>query len=314
MQKEITHNVNYKKLLKNQFDFVLEGDFMYKSLFNDVPISILFLDFNGKILNANNFFIDAFGYSLSFLNSISFLDLFENGSEYEEINKILEKSDNIKNFETKLKKYDLSFVDVSVQFDKINFEDKNFIRVIITDVTDKKMMEKKLLGSYKHLAVINRQISILLDLNRRTGGKSVNEIIDFVLESALSLTGCLTVSLYKINGENYENISSYSNKKFDRLVLNSLKKGDLKTFDDIISLGERKHVISERFSDLEKSKIGLTKKNHDLLILPLKSDGKVRGLIVMVFENIHSLTTQELGFYEAFAMQAYIVLKSINII
>jgi|GEM_PF-6089992 len=174
---------------------------------------------------------------------------------------------------------------------------------------DRLTAEQKLLESYKYLGSINRQISILLDLNKNQGEKNEKEIVDYIINSAYNLSQAKAVGLYK-----------YDRKKN---ILISLSPPENKAKEKRLSV--QKYPLLEpllekccRTQGTKEDKfireIAPELKIKYFLLLPLGVDNSVKGVLFLGFSDREFVTTQELDFFEAFASQASFILQNLNIL
>jgi len=166
-----------------------------------------------------------------------------------------------------------------------------------------------MLESYKYLGAINRQISILLDLNKNKGKRNNSEIIGYIIDSAINLSQAKVINLYKYNLD----------RKYFNLLSSSRKE---ETGHKIISLG--KYAVLDSLAK-NCCRVQGTKEDHiaqeitsqnDIkyfLFLPLSVDHSTKGAIFLGFDDREFVTTQELDFYEAFAAQASFILQNLGI-
>ena len=178
--------------------------------------------------------------------------------------------------------------------------------------TEKNQTEKQLLESYKHLGIINRQISILLDLYTQSGGKNAREILEYITKSAYNLSRAESIKFFRY---------SKSTHSFIFLPIgNSRKFKDEKTripLDKHVFLKpliEKKIRVQGSFIEkLHQDFVSPGSAVKYFLFLPIISGKKLRGTLLFCFSDRDSITPQELDFFEAFAIQASLVLKNLEI-
>jgi PAS domain S-box-containing protein len=184
--------------------------------------------------------------------------------------------------------------------------------LVFVDTTEYHRMEEKLIESYKHLGVINRQVSILLDLNKQSGGKQKHQIIDYILNSATDISGAKISNIYSFNPEE---------KVFNLLASSRIsfpmerKKYTicLKKFPQLKRLVKEKTRFQSAFSDEIGEKLKINEKINYFIFLPLIANDEIKGAIMLGFTHKDSITTQELDFYEAFATQAAFIMNNIKV-
>jgi len=182
--------------------------------------------------------------------------------------------------------------------------------IFFVNVTERHLMEEKLIESYKHLGVINRQLSILLDLNKESGGKQTNTIIDYVINSATDISGAKIVNLYTYRRKRncFDLLgSSRISYPFDRQCIKITSSPNLKK---IVRDKKRIQVI---FNNEIGKKFKIGEKIKYLIFLPLVTEKHLRGIIILGFSEKESISTQEMDFYEAFATQAAFIMKNLKV-
>jgi hypothetical protein len=168
-------------------------------------------------------------------------------------------------------------------------------------------LEDKLTESYKHLGIINRQISILLGLNKIGNGDAM-ELVRFITNSSANLSKAACVMLFKYDcpGQTM-NLLSVSNSSGRRHhIFFTLDVGKYEFIENMI---KKKILVQGKFEkkDLQN---GLRRMKCGYYIsLPLLTRKKVGGMLLLGFSNKECLSSQELEFFEAFAVQASFVLE-----
>jgi GAF domain-containing protein len=177
---------------------------------------------------------------------------------------------------------------------------------------DHQKMETTLLESYKHLGVINRQISILLELNKRSGGKNTQEILSFVMNSLQNVTQAQVVGFYNYieKEKSFTLIASLGMKQEMSSKMDILDCSQLTFLSHLIKKKSRVQLDIER----DETKIlGIRSNLRYILFVPLIINRKAEGALFIGFSNRDFITTQELEFYDAFAAQTSFVLQNFDI-
>lgn len=173
-----------------------------------------------------------------------------------------------------------------------------------------KEFEEKLIELYKHMGSINCRLGILLDLIRKSRGKSGKKIIEHIINCAGSLSQAELVVVYRYQKKEnsfYHLACNAANKKNCRNTIN------VKKHLFLYSLIKKKIHLQGFF------KKGLFRKNEGrqsgyFLFLPLVIKNSLKGIILIGFQKEMAITTQDLSFYEAFAIQSSYMLENSSII
>ena len=104
---------------------------------------------------------------------------------------------------------------------------------VTRDIDKRKKVEEKLLESYKHLAVINRQVTILLELNKQRGVKNIQKILDFIIDSSIKLSNAKVVALF-LNNEEKKGFDLVASKGIPKHAVNIIKENDLAKLSNIL--------------------------------------------------------------------------------
>lgn len=177
---------------------------------------------------------------------------------------------------------------------------------------EKNQTEKQLLESYKHLGTINRQISILLDLYARSGGKNTQEILEYIAKSAYNLSQADSIKFFRYSKSDESFVSLPIGN--DREFKNNTFRIPIKKHPFLKPLIEKKIRVQNSFvKDLHGEFIPSKNAIKYFLFLPILSGKQLRGSVLFCFSDRESITPQELDFFEAFAAQASLVLKNLEI-
>lgn len=181
---------------------------------------------------------------------------------------------------------------------------------------EREVAEKRLVESYKHLGLINRQISILLDLERRSQegkNKKSQEIIKYILGSAITLSGADYAFVYKFNGGNFSLLAARGIKRKPDEEMRLISKDSLSFLDRIVKNKES----FEGFT--KKERIGCLNVDNKVkcfLTLPLvrKRSSELKGVIFLGFSSFKQLGNQEIEFFDVFASHAFSALMSAKVL
>jgi len=160
-------------------------------------------------------------------------------------------------------------------------------------------MSKKLLDSYRHLGVVNRQISILLSLGKQ-GKRQRKEFLDILIDSAIGLSQAQSAALFLVeDGQaSFLREEGFGRKNAEQLPRIPWEKEIL-----LSSLKNTKKRIQLKRSDSPKTHTLLKKENEILLTFPVLWDGNLTGILFLGFAHHETFTAQELDFYEVFSLQ-----------
>lgn len=193
------------------------------------------------------------------------------------------------------------FVEVSAS--PITYENGQVTTVIHVsrDITEKKQMMDRLMESYKHLGVINRKLSILLELDRHIQKMEDKEAVQYILSVALNLSRAFSVSLYELKrGEDFHLMNSNSLGKTTDKKIKSINWKDSEILSGMHNFKKIMHGLANEAS------LGNLRKNKEteyFMALPLikSKNGKLEGLLFFEFIEERKFSPDQLDFYEVFA-------------
>ncbi len=203
----------------------------------------------------------------------------------------------------------------------------NTVNLYGTDITSRRQAEKKLLDaqvelirkseerlieSYEYLGMINRRISLLVDLSNCAGDRgNKKEIADFILHSAMNLSKAKTGLLYKYTGSNEFKLISRSGLEGEKA-----HKFQVVSIDNVIfaeKLSQEKTRVSGPCHLFNpccfKEKLGFSY----FIALPIVESENFRGFLFLGFTDRKSMDSQELEFFDVFAVHASAALKSAKV-
>jgi len=180
--------------------------------------------------------------------------------------------------------------------------DKSVHCGIILNITDRKKAEEKLLDMYKYLGIINRKISILLNVNKQKFDEYKKEHLVFITKSAYNISEAEICMLYK-----------YNKKDKNLKLLSCNKKGVVSSSDNkIVSIKDSpvlKALIQSKkriHTTIKEENIPTCCPTEDIdsfLLLPILEDGEVSHILFLGFAKGQFITTQELDFFDMFVLQ-----------
>jgi len=291
---------------------------IYQSITRDSMDGFLIVDLHGRLLDVNNSYCSLTGYSREELLKMNIIDV----DAGEKRNYIMAHLQEIKKtgygrFFSKHRKKDGDIIDIEASSNYANYLG-GFIFIFIRDISElrrgenelavnraksKNIIEKQLAESYKHLGLINRKITLLLELGEYPKSKKHRQqIIDHILNLAMSISNAPTGYLY----------GSKEKGKFDLLSYRGIKKEQKEKIKVITAhaVGLLKHLIKERgitrgdIKQYEADLLVLDNKLEYFVTLPLSKGSDLGGFIFLGFDKKKSLATQDLEFLDVFAMHA----------
>lgn len=169
-------------------------------------------------------------------------------------------------------------------------------------------LEEKLSESYRHLGIINRQVSILLTLNKKRPEDGTG-LCRFITNSAINVSKANTAVLFRYDANQKEfhllSVSGETDKKKSPLSLR-LREDE----HEIFGLVVKKKALSQGKIDKNDPTGSLRKFFcRHYVIFPLIIRKKIRGILFLGFKSKECLSSQELEFFEAFATQSSFVLE-----
>ena len=167
--------------------------------------------------------------------------------------------------------------------------------------------EKSLSECYEYLGVVNRQLAVLLNLGKDGNGKKGKSITNFILESALNLSGAKFAAFYNYNESGGELHLVASVGIEESSIAKNFIGLDCETLRPLFTEKVRVHG---KIKNKELEKAGLNSKAKFFLALPIVANEKIIEVLFLGFDNKESVTTQELDFYEVFSMQASFLISS----
>ncbi len=293
--------------LKEAIKTAEESREMFRLLFENAPIGIVSLDIEGNILQVNNKLLEIVGApnreTIQDLNICKLSQLNQSGI-VTDFQKSIDQGRPVfseKPYTTPWgKETHLHYCFAPI----VNKNGKIIsIQGIIEDISERKKATDQLFESYKYLGVINRKLGILLSIGRNQMNKHSDEIAQYVIESALELSNASDVIVYKFNQSlNKLRLAHTSDKiHFSIDELKELHVQDSNFLSKIII--DQNRVQQNEIDDIFKP-IKKLKSINFILGIPLIYNNKTIGVVFLIFEDSRQLTTQELDFYEVFAMQA----------
>lgn len=177
----------------------------------------------------------------------------------------------------------------------------------------RKKIEEQLAESYTYLGLVNRKISMLLEMEKHSRSKKdKQEIIDYILASALGLSRAKAGLLYILSGKNHFNLISVSGMEKE-------KTGHLQMISSR-EAGFVAELVSEKTrvnGSCEWVDCGSFNKDLEFsyfVALPILSDNLCRGFLFLGFEDRKSMEAQDLEFLDVFSRHVSSALSNSGIL
>lgn len=313
---------------KNNHEVLKKAYDIYRSITRTAIDGFWIMDLEGNLLDVNDKYCKLVGYSRVELlkMNLSDIDIIETPLETKKhIKTIINKGEE--RFLTRHRRKDSKIIDVEVSAKYI--EDMGgLIFVFIRDISNRKKinqaqikwrinnrakMQERLTNSYSYLGMINRKISLLLELAkyRKIKGNK-QKIIDHILTLAVNLSQASTGYLYSSKGRG----------KFCLLSSHGIGKNKVQTIEEVStkSVGLLKHLIKEKsrvagnIKKYEAELLQLNNKMDYFVSLPLSNGKKLEGFIFLGFNNNKSLTKEDEEFLDIFAIHASTALDKAGVL
>lgn len=178
---------------------------------------------------------------------------------------------------------------------------------IDADISKLREAEEKLIDLYKHLGSLNRKISILLAMKKKPKIHDQEEITAVLMQSAMNLSQAKSVALFQSKNQALRLMTS-TGLTPSQSQLEYQKKAELSY---LTPLTEKKIRLQKIFNEKELTHSFMDKHLHYLLGIPLLHEETLIGALFFGFDQQKHLSTQELDFYDAFALEASQALKAV---
>lgn len=290
----------------------------YQDLIENINDAIFQLDNRGKFLYISPVIRQIAGFYPKeivghyFQEFVHPDDLLKAKSKFEEA-----FSGNMKPIEIRIIKKDGSYAYARIS-GRLMFKDEKIkgINAILTDITERKKAEARLIESYKYLGTINRQVSVLLELNKVSSESKKRDIVDFITWSALEISNSKFAALYKLqsNGEkknfhlmSMASITEIEEKEKNRILHLSLESPEcIKEIED--DMIEKMNGIEKCFKETKLKEFRLNHSIDHFYTLPIIDKKELAGILVLGIPVKREITDQEKGFLGVFAKYATFIL------
>jgi len=166
----------------------------------------------------------------------------------------------------------------------------------------KERSERQLVKSYQHLGMINRKISVLVDLGKDI--KNTKNMGDYILKTAINISRADLGLLYKFDSRG--NFNLLSSQGVGKRIDKEMKFFNGQSHKFLKPLVERQKKLEVRSEMYNLGCFTLDGKVHCYLIIPLskKKSGRLKGAIFLGYLNEKKLFEQELEFFDVFERHA----------
>lgn len=317
-----------KKTKKRERDLFEETAKIYQSITRNSMDGFWIVDMRGRFLDVNDAYCHLVGYSRKEMLKMNIADIEvkeKSQSIIRRLQKIMNEGED--RFLTQHQKKNGEIMDVEASANYANYLG-GFVFVFIRDISErkkaeeemirnraksKKIIEVQLTDSYKHLGLINRKISLLLELGKVPKSKKDRQnVIDHVLNLAMNISKAPTGYLYgsKIRG------------KFNLLSYKGVKEEQKEKIKVITAhtVGLLKYLIKERglhsgdIKRYEAELLALDNRLEYFVTLPLLMGTSLEGFIFLGFDKRKVVDAQDLEFLDVFAMHASNALAKVGVL
>lgn len=163
-----------------------------------------------------------------------------------------------------------------------------------------KRMEEQLSESYMHMGIVNRKMSLLLELEENLKDKkNKQDVIEYIISSAVGLSKAKICMLYAAIGKNHFNLVSSSGISEDeKKKLQTVSRASVEFINDLVENIKRVN------GPVEFEKSGTFNGNIDIryfVALPIFKNNACRGFLFLGFVDRDSMASQELEFLDVFS-------------
>jgi len=303
---------------RREDDLIDETAKIYQSITRNALDGFWIIDMQGNFLDVNDAYCRLIGYSQKELLKMNVSDV----EVKKKANDVIRHIQKIKktgrdSYLTQHRKRDGKIADIEVSANYAKYLG-GLVFVFIRDVSERKKAEKeieknlansrkiievRLADSYKHLGLINRKISLLLELGKFPKSKKHRQnVIDHVLNLAMNISKAPTGYLYSSEGKGKFNLLSYKGVKEEQKE--KIKVITAHTVGLLRHLIKQRGLISGDIKRYEAELLALDNKLEYFVTLPLSRGTALGGFIFLGFDKKKSVDAQDLEFLDVFAMHA----------
>jgi PAS domain S-box-containing protein len=303
---------------KEERDLIKETAKIYQSITRDSMDGFWIVDMQGHFLDVNDAYCRMIGYSRRELLKMKISDV-EVGVSSKDIESNLKEIKKMGEgrFLTQHRKKSGKILDIEASANFANYLG-GFIFIFLRDVSErlkveaeliknrsnsKKIIENQLTDSYKQLGLINRKISLLLEMGKFPNSKShKQEVIDHILNLAMHILNAPTGYLYGSKEKGKFNLLSY--KGIEEEHKEKIKVISTHTVGLLRHLIREKSLSRGNIKRYEGELLALENKLEYFVTLPLSKGNSLGGFIFLGFDKKKRVDTQDLEFLDVFAMHA----------
>lgn len=172
--------------------------------------------------------------------------------------------------------------------------------LIETQAELRKKIEEQLVESYKHLGLVNRKISLLLELDSHSQDKkNKHEIVEYILNSLINLSHAKAGLLYLAIGKNHFNLISSAGLKKEKLSgVQVVTESSADFMRQLTSAGKRVNGSCEL---VNPGLFNIESTFSYFVALPILAGNICKGFLFLGFNDRKSMDVQELEFLDVFA-------------
>lgn len=186
---------------------------------------------------------------------------------------------------------------------------------VVYDITEKVKANQKIFEMFKYLGLINRKVSILLDMRKGGTKKNSKDVYSFIVQSSMQIADAKFSLLYEFDDKertfdmldcggalsrsDKDRLQIIEGDKYDfvKKMVRHKKRAQGVASDEVF----HNFVVDNKFE----------KTVQTCLAVPLLFQDKLKGMLILGFDEEHNLSTQELEFYDLFALQSCLVLMNV---
>lgn len=187
---------------------------------------------------------------------------------------------------------------------------------VVYDITEKVRANQKIFDMFKYLGLINRKVSILLNMRKGEQLSDVDNVYTHIVQSSLQIADARISLLYEYRDDVKKlhllaggGLLSQTDKKRLRVI-----NGDAYIF--LRKMMRNKRRVQGVFDDESFRDFVIDHKFkktiHTCLAVPILCQDVLKGVLILGFSKDHDLTTQELEFYELFSLQTCLIIMNLK--
>lgn len=172
--------------------------------------------------------------------------------------------------------------------------------------------EEQLVESYRHLGIINRKISLLLDLEQHGTKKNKKDVAQYIMDSAVNLSRASVGAIYRLEeNKHFCLLAQYGMTNAQKKRVRKIHCRDCGTLRFLI---KQKRMIKGMPKEHGLGKLNFENKLKYFVMLPLGLEKKPSGFLFLGFTDRKSMDSQELEFLNVFSVHTSSALFSAGIL